>query len=133
MGAHLARECRQLRKERMGWFEKEKEYQNKLASLEANVKIREAMESGDRDSEALWRAQMDRMNNSEVSMVSSPHASPRQLQHTPASSPRGPHHPAAHLSPAHQQVFDDAAASALDDTAAFSFPAPKKFQVAVSP
>merc|ERR1712048_836495 len=64
---------RQLRKERMGWFEKEKEYQNKLASLEAPKKILEAMESGDRDSEALWRAQMDRMNNSEVSMVSSPH------------------------------------------------------------
>merc|ERR1712048_1418381 len=65
---------RQLRKERMTWFEKEKECQEKVASLEAQLKEKEAMGL---NSEALWRAQM--------AMETSPQATPRHHQHTPSS------------------------------------------------
>merc|ERR1712048_1540529 len=71
---------RQLRKERMTWFEKEKEYQDKITSLEKELKEKEAMSLS---SEALWKAQMS-MGASPPSSPSSP--SQRQLH---SSAPSG--------------------------------------------
>merc|ERR1712048_270735 len=52
---------RQLRKERMTWFEKEKQYEEKISSLESEVIKAQAVPAA---SEAMWRAQVARMEGS---------------------------------------------------------------------
>merc|ERR1712048_236234 len=49
---------RQLRKERMTWFEKEKQYEEKISSLQSEVTKAKAVPAA---SEAMWRAQVARM------------------------------------------------------------------------